>query len=93
MPISTKQAIITLNNLKIDAPGSTEIRRRNKAIEVAKQALRKQIRRPLIFSKDNPFGSCPNCKSVFLNSGLINEYEIKCCPWCGQAIDWSGKNC
>ena len=34
------------------------------------------------------FGLCPICKTEF-NSELRYEYEIKFCPYCGQALDWS----
>lgn len=33
----------------------------------------------------HPFGYCKICESEF-NSELINEYEIKNCPWCGNPI-------
>lgn len=91
MPMPIKAAIITLNNLKIDAPGSAEIKRRNKAIELAKFALRKLNRRKPTYNKEHPFGACPDCKSEF-NSELMNEYDIRCCPWCGQTLAIDGSD-
>lgn len=33
-----------------------------------------------------PFGKCQHCDKEF-NSELINEYNIKYCPWCGEKIN------
>lgn len=37
-------------------------------------------------TKDAPFGKCEACSKEF-NSELVNEYNIKFCPYCGQKID------
>lgn len=36
-------------------------------------------------SEDSPFGRCPSCRREF-NSEIINEYEARFCPWCGEKI-------
>ena len=61
----------------------------NKAIDMAIQALEKQI--PKQITDDEAFGSCPACGYVF-NSELVNEYDIKYCPFCGQALDFSERS-
>ena len=58
----------------------------NEAIDIAIQALEKQIPKKVI--SDEAFGRCPVCGYIF-NSELVNEYNIKYCPDCGQALDWS----
>ena len=40
----------------------------------------------LTFDKDAPFGRCPACGYEF-NSELLNEYKIRHCLSCGQAIN------
>lgn len=61
----------------------------NKAIDMAIQTLEKQI--PKKVTEDAAFGSCPACGYVF-NSELVNEYDIKYCPFCGQALDFSERS-
>lgn len=61
----------------------------NKAIDIAIQALEKQILKKV--TDDEAFGSCPECRYVF-NSELVNEYDIKHCPFCGQALDFSERS-
>lgn len=34
---------------------------------------------------DGAFGICPRCHTEF-NSELVNEYDIKYCPYCGQKL-------
>lgn len=55
-------------------------------IEFAIKALEKQIPKKPI--DDGAFCLCPICNTEF-NSELHYEYEIKFCPYCGQALDWS----
>ena len=52
-------------------------------------ANEKQIPREPI--DDAAFGTCPNCHSEF-NSELLNEYDMKYCLHCGQALDTKVKN-
>lgn len=59
------------------------------AFDLAISTLRKQIPKKPI--DDGAFGKCPCCWMKF-NSELLNEYNIKYCPNCGQAIDWSDEN-
>lgn len=59
------------------------------AISVACNALEKQI--PKKIADDEAFGQCPVCGYVF-NSELVNEYDIKYCPFCGQALDFSERS-
>lgn len=54
------------------------------SLSMANSALKKQIPKK-IFS-DTAFGRCPNCLTEF-NSELINEYDMKYCIYCGQALD------
>lgn len=37
---------------------------------------------------DAAFGICPCCHNEF-NSELTEEYDLRYCLYCGQAIDWS----
>ena len=90
--MTAESAIIELNNLKNDTPNSETIKRQNEAIELAKGALRLQMKRGILWGKSFPFAFCSNCKSEF-NSELISEYNITNCPWCGQAIDRSELSC
>lgn len=36
-------------------------------------------------TEETPFGRCPGCRREF-NSEIINEYEARFCPWCGEKI-------
>ena len=40
----------------------------------------------LIINDAHPFGKCSVCDAEF-NSELINEYDIKFCPWCGEPLN------
>ena len=51
--------------------------------KLAISALEKQIPKDPV--DDAAFGTCPNCHSEF-NSELINEYDMKYCLYCGQAL-------
>ena len=59
------------------------------AMKCAVEALEKQI--PKKVTDDEAFGSCPACGYTF-NSELVNEYDIKYCPFCGQALDFSERS-
>lgn len=53
-------------------------------VKECREARGKQVpRRP---TEDTAFGLCPCCHTE-LNSEMENEYGIKYCPYCGQAID------
>lgn len=53
-------------------------------VEECRRAMEKQ--KPKKPIDDTAFGVCPNCHNEF-NSELVNEYDIKHCIYCGQAID------
>lgn len=55
-------------------------------VEECREAVEKQRARKTI--DDTEFGMCPRCHSEF-NSELIEEYNVRYCLHCGQAIDWS----
>ena len=53
-------------------------------VEECRKAMEKQkAKKPI---NDTAFGICPNCRNEF-NSELVNEYNMKYCIYCGQAID------
>lgn len=63
----------------------------NKAINLAIEALGKQIQKPLTYEVVNRYDGnvdtaiCPNCYQHF----AINSTEhYRYCPNCGQALDW-----
>ena len=56
------------------------------AMEIAINALEKQIPKKPIFSEDKQFALCPFCDM----KGLTDKQEY--CDDCGQAIDWSDSN-
>ncbi len=66
--------------------------KRKTAIKTAVEAIEKQIPKKAVVDKAYSHGRyivgiCPNCKKVL---GLLNfAKDYKCCPECGQAIDWS----
>lgn len=53
-------------------------------VEECRRAMEKQKAKKVI--DDTAFGMCPNCRNEF-NSELVNEYNMKYCIYCGQAID------
>ena len=58
---------------------------------IAIEALEKQIpKKPLagIDFMGNEFRICCECSTIVKDG----KWEVKYCPDCGQAIDWSGKN-
>ncbi len=90
--MTAEEAIKCLDLISVlDSPGL------KKALEMAKQALEKQIpKKPDIYGDgyDNNGNliydtyDCPNCHT---------SYEIECekydyCPCCGQALNWSEEN-
>lgn len=54
-------------------------------LDNAAHAVAMQIPQEVVDIKH--FGRCPVCDCEF-NSELLNEYNIKYCPWCGQKLDW-----
>lgn len=53
------------------------------AVDVAIQALEKQISRKPDFTEDKKFALCPCCNG----KGLLNKQKY--CDNCGQKLDWS----
>lgn len=53
-------------------------------VEECRRAMEKQKAKKVI--DDTAFGTCPSCHNEF-NSELVNEYNMKYCIYCGQAID------
>ena len=56
-------------------------------IEECRKAREKQIPKEVV--DDTEFGMCPHCHNEF-NSELVNEYNVKYCLYCGQALSWKG---
>ena len=54
---------------------------------MAIKALEKQIPNKLINTRQSVSGCCPNCKKYI--SDWLEYNKFMCCPYCGQAIDWS----
>ena len=86
--MTPREAIIELNKLKTDGRAIIDTDSRDRAIEAAKAALRKQIPvkpiRELVFITPADF-QCPTCKNEF-----SIEWETPYCGQCGQAFDLSG---
>ena len=59
----------------------------NIAIEMAIQALEKQMPKKLINTCQYVSGCCPNCKKYI--SDWLEYNEFMCCPYCGQKLDWN----
>lgn len=62
----------------------------NKALDAAIEALEKQIpTKPRQIMEKGAFKvgfECGNCGTTF---GYVSKRFTKCCPFCGQALDWS----
>lgn len=56
----------------------------NKYLLELYEAIGKQIEESLDWS-DCDIPCCPNCEAE-INSELINEYDIKYCPYCGKKL-------
>ena len=56
-----------------------------KSIEIAIQALEKQIPKKPDFTEDKEFALCPCCNG----KGLLNKQKY--CDNCGQKLDWSNE--
>ena len=88
-----KDAIKILEINSICSPKATEFK---KAVEIAKTAIEKQIPKKPEYYGDGysngelvyDYAKCPECgKDDFEYD--INNWGCKCCPDCGQALDWS----
>ena len=56
------------------------------ALEMAINALEKQMPKKLINTCQYVSGCCPNCKKYI--SDWLEYNEFMCCPYCGQKLDW-----
>lgn len=57
----------------------------NKHLLELYEAIGKQIEEPLDWDGYDDIPHCPNCEAE-INSELINEYDIKYCPYCGKKL-------
>lgn len=83
--LTVEEAIIELNRCKINGYAPTDWDRRCKAVELAKMALKKQIKQKIKVEMIDffvPVGVCPKCQ-IRVRSGA------NFCDNCGQAFDWS----
>ncbi len=79
-----QEAVQKIRDMYIDTNESEKC----KALKTAISALEKQIPKKVV--DDTEFGMCPYCHNEF-NSELMNEYNVKYCLHCGQALDWDYK--
>ena len=59
-------------------------------LKAAKEALEKQM--PKKIKLWNGQCACPNCNKLFGSYAQLKTliaWEMPCCKWCGQALDWS----
>lgn len=78
-----------LNQFNSTNPFMQGSNKQEEYFNVIRNALEKQI--PKKVTEDEAFGQCPVCGYTF-NSELVNEYDIKYCPFCGQALDFSERS-
>lgn len=79
--MTPEAAIIELNRCKIEGYAPVDVDRRNMAIEMAKAALRKEIKeKPHPEEQYFDIGKCPSCGAVFVD-------ETNYCGNYGQALD------
>ena len=74
---------------KIRSRGGIIPQKRAEAIDVAINALEKQMPKKLINTCQYVSGCCPNCKKYI--SDWLEYNEFMCCPYCGQKLDWSNE--
>lgn len=90
--IGTEKALIQHATM-----GEYEHSQKIEALIIAKRALEKQIHiKPAYEPNDEEHSGdtayCPTCNELFVLLGEFKSYyakENKCCPSCGQALDWS----
>lgn len=75
------EAIKELHNIR--PRGGIIPQKRAEALDVAIQALEKQIPKKPDFTEDKEFALCPCCNG----NGLADKQEY--CDNCGQKLDWS----
>lgn len=62
------------------------------ALKMAVEALEKQIPKKPKVSFQSEFYWCPNCECAIKMKIEEKTKNIRYCPFCGQAIDWSDRN-
>lgn len=81
--------------IKISTMGEISHSQNIEALEIAKKAVEKTISKSIVLESDGydekgeliyDIAYCPNCNHKF---DLGYDEETKCCPDCGQALDWS----
>lgn len=75
------EAIKELHNIR--PRGGIIPQKRAEALDVAIQALEKQIAKKPDFTEDKEFALCPCCNG----NGLADKQKY--CDNCGQKLDWS----
>lgn len=75
------EAIKELHNIR--PRGGIIPQKRAEALDVAIQALEKQIAKKPDFTEDKEFALCPCCNG----NGLTDKQKY--CDNCGQKLDWS----
>ena len=81
--MAPQEIINELNKIKPHTGGVNDVDRRDRAIEAAKDAVRKQI--PTTPEPENRIyghGKCPRCGAFFMNK------DTRYCGNCGQALEW-----
>ena len=61
------------------------------AFETAIEALGKQIPKKPTSCNGRDWYCCPNCLRAIKKRIEDSDHDIKFCPFCGQALDWSGE--
>jgi hypothetical protein len=85
--MTVQQAIEILEVNAICSPKATKFKG---AVEVAKQALEKQIpKKPIKDDLSYSGYKCPACDSNLYRLRSHNVCKTPCCIFCGQALDWS----
>lgn len=86
---------ILKKDIHTDLPKSaTSAKRHNKAIEMAIDAISKQIpMRPIDrFTGDEWICMCPECAGITDTPNEVVVASVQYCAWCGQKLDWSEEN-
>lgn len=83
--LTPADALIELNRLKVNGYMPTDWERRCAAIEMAKDALRKQEPRKPVKIKSIQLGECFGCP---LCEEILFRVKSDFCSDCGQALDW-----
>ncbi|MCM1236436.1 MAG: hypothetical protein NC489_40675 [Ruminococcus flavefaciens] len=77
-------SISTIKNFMANASRTTCNEYLYESLQDAVECMERYIPKKIVDDKE--FGTCPCCHYEF-NSELINEYKLRHCPRCGQALD------